>query len=72
MARDVALDANVLVAWLDGADVLAPRAQALLTRLKSEGAQPVLLDVAITEAVSTLPMGGRIFRYCMMTGLVTM
>ncbi len=30
------------------------------------------ITMASTEAVSTLPMGGRIFRNGMMTGLVTM
>jgi predicted nucleic acid-binding protein len=54
MAREVALDANVLVAWLDAADVLAPRAAALLDRLRGEGAEVVLLDMAIGEAVSVL------------------
>lgn len=54
MAREVALDANVLVAWLDAADALAPRATALLDRLRAEGAELVLLDIAIGEAVSVL------------------
>lgn len=54
MAREVALDANVLVAWLDAADVLAPRATSLLDRLRAEGTELVLLDIAIAEAVSVL------------------
>lgn len=54
MAREVVLDANVIVAWLDAADVLAPRAAELLPRLNGEGADLVLLDFLVGEAVSVL------------------
>jgi predicted nucleic acid-binding protein len=54
MAREVTLDANVIVAQLDGADVLAQRAQAHGRRLRGEGADLVLLDVLVGEAVSVL------------------
>ena len=49
---DVALDANVLVAWLDSADALHSRAKDLLDRLRSAGDAPVFLDVCVAEAVS--------------------
>ena len=52
--REVVLDANVIVAWLDDADALAPRARELLQRLKEEGAELVLVDIAVTEAISVL------------------
>ncbi len=52
--REVVLDANVIVAWLDNADVLAPRARELMQRLKDEGAELVLVDIAVTEALSVL------------------
>jgi predicted nucleic acid-binding protein len=54
MAREVVLDANVIVAWLDDADVLAARARELMDRLKGEGAELVLIDVTVAEAVSVL------------------
>jgi predicted nucleic acid-binding protein len=49
---DVALDANVLVAWFDEADVLHGKAKELLYRLRNAGDAPVFLDVCLGEAVS--------------------
>jgi hypothetical protein len=37
MTREVVFDANVIVAWLDEADVLATRARVLMQRLRDEG-----------------------------------
>jgi predicted nucleic acid-binding protein len=54
MAREIVFDANVIVAWLDGADALAARARSLADRLRLEGAEIVILDVLVTEAVSVL------------------
>lgn len=54
MTREVVLDANVIVAWLDEADVLATRARQLMQRLRDEGADLVLVDVTVTEALSVL------------------
>ena len=54
MAREVVLDANVLVARLDATDTLAGRAQQLGERLRDEGAELVLLDILVNEAVSVL------------------
>lgn len=54
MTREVVLDANVIVAWLDEADVLAARAQAMMRRLRAEGAELVVVDVTVTEALSVL------------------
>lgn len=54
MSREVVLDANVVVAWLDSADALGQRAQRLIARLQSENAEVVLVDIAVTEAVSVL------------------
>jgi predicted nucleic acid-binding protein len=54
MTREVVLDANVIVAWLDEADVLAARARELMQRLRNEGAELVLVDVTVTEALSVL------------------
>jgi predicted nucleic acid-binding protein len=54
MAREVVLDANVIVAQLDGGDILFDKARALGTRLREEGAELVILDVALSEAVSVL------------------
>lgn len=51
---EVVLDANVLVGLLDGSDVLAPRANALLQRLQESGCDPVLLDICVSEAVSVI------------------
>ena len=49
---DVALDANVLVAWLDAADALHGKAKDLLDRLRAAGDAPLFLDVCVGEAVS--------------------
>ena len=54
MTREVTLDANVIVAHLDEADALSQRAQALARRLREQGADLVLLDVLVSEAVSVL------------------
>ena len=54
MAREVVLDANVIVAQLDGGDILFDRARALGKRLREEGALLVILDVALSEPVSVL------------------
>ena len=54
MAREIVLDANVIVAQIDGGDVLSVRARALGQRLREEGAELVILDVALNEAVSVL------------------
>jgi hypothetical protein len=57
MAREVVLDANVIVAWLDGADALSAlsaRASASGHKLRSEGADLILLDILVGEAVSVL------------------
>jgi predicted nucleic acid-binding protein len=54
MAREIVLDANVIVAQLDGADSLATRAQDLTTRLRSDGSELVLLDFVVQEALSVL------------------
>lgn len=54
MAREVVLDANVIVAQLDRADVFYERAQELGRRLRDDGAQIVLLDVLVGEAVSVI------------------
>jgi predicted nucleic acid-binding protein len=53
MAKCV-LDANVLVAWIDAADSLHIRARDLMAQLEKAGAEPVLLDVLVAEAVSVL------------------
>src|SRR6266545_2178908 len=45
MAREVVLDANVIVAQLDGGDALFDRARALGQRLREEGVELVILDV---------------------------
>ena len=54
MAREVVLDANVIVAQLDRADVFSERAQALGRRLRDDGAEIVLLDVLVGEAISVI------------------
>ena len=51
---DCVLDANVLVAWIDSADSLHTRAHDLMAQLEQDGADPVLLDVLVAEAVSVL------------------
>lgn len=54
MAREIVLDANVIIAQLDGADTLAVRARELTARLSAEGAEPVLLDFVVAEALSVI------------------
>jgi predicted nucleic acid-binding protein len=54
MAREVVLDANVIVAQLDRVDVFSDRAQVLGKRLRDEGAEIVLLDVLVGETVSVI------------------
>jgi predicted nucleic acid-binding protein len=54
MAREIVLDANVIIAQLDGADTLTARAQELTARLSGEGAEPVLLDFLVSEALSVI------------------
>ncbi len=54
MAREVVLDANVIVAFLDASDALAAQAKNLGEQLRSEGAELVLLDVLVSEAVSVI------------------
>jgi hypothetical protein len=56
---DVALDANVLVAWFDGADVLHDNAKALLDRLRDAGDAPVFLALLLASLVATVGCGGR-------------
>jgi len=51
---DVALDTNVLVAYLDEGDVHHSRAHALVERLEQDGHHLVLLDVCVGEAVSVV------------------
>ncbi|MDQ3035850.1 MAG: type II toxin-antitoxin system VapC family toxin [Myxococcota bacterium] len=51
---DVALDANVLVAYLDAGDVHHSRARALVERLEHDGHALILLDVCVGEAVSVV------------------
>ena len=48
MAREVVLDANVIVARLDEADALFQRADLLSQELRAEGAEPVLLVSGFT------------------------
>ena len=54
MPREVVVDANVIVAWLDDADVLGPRARELMERLRNVGAEIVLVHIAVAEAVSVV------------------
>ena len=54
MAREVVLDANVIVAQLDRADVFSERAHELGRRLRDDGAEIVLLDVPVSEAISVI------------------
>jgi predicted nucleic acid-binding protein len=51
---DVVLDANVLVGLLDRNDSLHQRATEVLAQMQGRGAQPVMLDVMVSEAVSAL------------------
>jgi predicted nucleic acid-binding protein len=54
MAREVVLDANVIVAQLDLADIFSARAHELGRRLRDEDAKIVLVDVLVGEAVSVI------------------
>lgn len=54
MMAEVVLDANVLVAVLDAADVHHRRAHDLLAHLRADGHELVFLDVLVGEAVSVL------------------
>jgi predicted nucleic acid-binding protein len=54
MAREIVFDANVIVGQLDSADNLASRSHDLGSRLRAEGAEIVLLDVLVAEAISVL------------------
>lgn len=51
---DVALDANVVVGFLDASDTLHERAAALLRRIETRGDDVILLDVCVGEAISVL------------------
>jgi len=51
---EVVLDANVLVGFLDKADVHNARAVALLAELRRDGHVPLILDVLVAEAVSVI------------------
>jgi predicted nucleic acid-binding protein len=51
---EVVLDANVLVGFLDKADVHNARAVALLGQLKRDGHVPLILDVLVAEAISVI------------------
>ncbi len=59
MAREVVLDANVIVALLDSADALAAQANILGVQLQSEGADLVLFD---TVARASWMSGGSLRR----------
>ena len=54
MSAEIVLDTNVLVAWLDEHDSLAKQASALLDRIAANGDRAVLIDVAVSEALSVL------------------
>ncbi len=51
---EVVLDANVIVGWLDAADVHSGRATDLIEGLKRDGHEALLLDVLVAEAVSVI------------------
>ena len=59
MAREIVLDANVIVAQLDSADALAARARELTARLRGTDAVPVFLDFIVEEALSVLSRRAR-------------
>ncbi|MBI3203280.1 MAG: type II toxin-antitoxin system VapC family toxin [Myxococcales bacterium] len=48
------LDANIIVGWLDKADVHSARATDLVEGLKRDGHVALLLDVFVAEAVSVI------------------
>ncbi len=54
MSAEIVLDTNVLVAWLDEHDSLAKDARRLLDRIAEKGDRIVLIDVAVSEALSVL------------------
>ncbi len=56
---EIVLDANVLVALLDGHDVHAPRASALASRLEAAGHIAVVVDFLVSEAISVLSRRAR-------------
>ena len=51
---EVVLDANILVGFLDKADVHNARAETLLAELQRNGHVPLILDVLVGEAVSVI------------------
>jgi predicted nucleic acid-binding protein len=51
---EVVLDANLLVGLTDDRDSRAADARALVRRLRERGAEPVLLDFLVGEALSAL------------------
>jgi predicted nucleic acid-binding protein len=51
---EVALDANVVVGFLDASDTLHERATALLRRIETQGDDVILMDVCVGEAISVL------------------
>lgn len=51
---EVVLDANVIVGWLDKADVHNARATELIDGLKRDGHVALLFDVFVAEAVSVI------------------
>jgi predicted nucleic acid-binding protein len=55
----IALDANVLVGWLDASDLHATRTHALLTTLRELRLRPVLVDFVVAETLSVLARRAR-------------
>ncbi|MBE7483103.1 MAG: hypothetical protein HS104_24410 [Polyangiaceae bacterium] len=51
---EVVLDANVIVGWLDKADLHNARATELIDGLKRDGHVALLFDVFVAEAVSVI------------------
>lgn len=52
--EEIVLDANVLVGLADAADSRAGDARELVRRLRGRGAEPVLVDFLVGEALSAL------------------
>jgi len=50
----VALDANVIIGWLDEGDSLNARSVALIDRIHDAGDSSTLLDFTVAEAVSVI------------------
>ena len=50
----VALDANVIIGWLDEGDSLNARSVELMNRIHDEGNSSTLLDFTVGEAVSVI------------------